>query len=477
MNKNLFSRVVKNEAGGSAYKMSDKEALAQLAVTNCFQDVYYANGQELMEKTDELLQKNSNEFIAKCAIYSRNNGYMKDMPAYLCVYLLQCKSPLFNSVFDKVINNGRMLRGFCKIARSKGINLSAGVVRKAIQRWFNRDCDTIFREHIGNDPSFRDILRMAHPKPDSKDKDNLFGWLIGKKKPSSGLALQYENFKEFGGEIPPVDFRLLSFVTEEQKRDMWSKHAETCGWQALRMNLNNHLKHGVSIDLLCKRLRDRESIKRSKVFPYQILMAYKMVDNQRVGEALQDAMEIATENTPRFENVNVCIDVSGSMSSPVTGNSAASSKVSCVDVAALFASCLVRNSDTVNVVPFDTAVRKVRINKRDSVVTNAQLLSINGGGTDCSCAIRHLNEIGATGDIVMVSDNQSWAHTKPMQNEWSKYRSRTSGKLVCIDIQPYTTVQANNCLNVGGFSDNVFDVVHNYLNGKSWVSNIEEIEV
>ena len=60
-------------------------------------------------------------------------------------------------------------------------------------------------------------------------------------------------------------------------------------------------------------------------------------------------------------------------------------------------------------------------------------------------------------------------------------------KLVCIDIQPYTTTQAgepacgsrSDILNVGGFSDAVFSVVASFLavdNGR-FVAEVEKVEL
>jgi 60 kDa SS-A/Ro ribonucleoprotein len=54
--------------------------------------------------------------------------------------------------------------------------------------------------------------------------------------------------------------------------------------------------------------------------------------------------------------------------------------------------------------------------------------------------------------------------------------------MVCIDIQPYGTTQAKerkDILNIGGFSDQVFDVIADFakgdLNADHWVSVIEKI--
>ena len=74
--------------------------------------------------------------------------------------------------------------------------------------------------------------------------------------------------------------------------------------------------------------------------------------------------------------------------------------------------------------------------------------------------------------MVIVSDNESWVDARPngrgtgLMVAWEKYKTVCpQAKLVCIDIQPYATTQAvdrRDILNVGGFSDAVFEVIANF---------------
>ena len=55
-------------------------------------------------------------------------------------------------------------------------------------------------------------------------------------------------------------------------------------------------------------------------------------------------------------------------------------------------------------------------------------------------------------------------------------------RLVCIDLQPYATTQAperTDILNVGGFSDVVFNVVAAFVNDEPerFVSEVEAVEL
>ena len=75
----------------------------------------------------------------------------------------------------------------------------------------------------------------------------------------------------------------------------------------------------------------------------------------------------------------------------------------------------------------------------------------------------------------------AWKHF--VQNQVPLYGADFAGpKLVCIDLQPYGTTQApdrSDILNVGGFSDAVFDVVASFFAGDSghFVAEVEAIEL
>jgi 60 kDa SS-A/Ro ribonucleoprotein len=323
------------------------------------------------------------------------------------------------------------------------------------------------------------------------------------------LVRDFETFKSGAvnerGEVPDVPFQMLTALELATKE--WTAIARRAPWQMTRMNLNTFARHGVfdepgMADLIAKRLSDPEKIAKSRVFPYQLMVAYAMASANKaipqiVANALQDAMEIATANVPDFGGkVYVFPDVSGSMHSAVTGyRKGATSTVRCVDVAALVAATVLRKNPRAEVIPFESNVVETRLNPRDSVMTNAQkLASLPAGGTNCSAPLELLNKRRASGDLVIyVSDYESWidaphygrfggSATKTMR-EWATFKQlNPTARMVCIDVQPYGTVQAKerpDILNIGGFSDQVFALIAEFargeLNADHWVSAIENV--
>ena len=80
-NKTLFSSLksllpradAQNEAGGRAYQLAPKHALAQLAATGCFNGAYYATAETQLAELHKLIdQVDDNVFLAKLAVYARS---------------------------------------------------------------------------------------------------------------------------------------------------------------------------------------------------------------------------------------------------------------------------------------------------------------------------------------------------------------------------------------------------------------------
>ena len=511
-NKKLFNSLVLNEAQGPAYKLPAKHQLAQYAATGCLNQTFYARADEQLAKVIELCQEVDAEFIAKTAVFCRERGHMKDMPALLCA-LLSVKSPaLLQQVFPRVIDNAKMLRNFVQIMRSGVVGRkSLGTAPKRLVReWLDaRDPESLFKASVGQDPSLADIVKMVHPRPKNDAQAALFGYFIDRSKQSGELPELVRAFEAFkkdrSSDVPDVPFQMLTAL--ELGTPEWTAIAARAPWQMTRMNLNTFARHGVFKEkdmthLIAERLRDPVKIAKSRVFPYQLMVAYlAAIGNseipQHVANALQDAMEIATRNVPEFPGkVYVFPDISGSMHMPVTGyREGSSSAVRCVDVAALVAATVLRKNPDAEVIPFESNVVEVRLNPRDSVMTNAEkLASLPCGGTNCSAPLAFLNRRRAEGDLVIyVSDNESWVDSPrhgsfggsatATMKEWSNFRQRNPGaRMVCIDIQPYGTVQAkerHDILNIGGFSDQVFDVIAEFANGNlnanHWIGIIESI--
>jgi 60 kDa SS-A/Ro ribonucleoprotein len=496
-----------NSEGSLAYALEPKHALAQYAATGTLSNTFYANAEEQLETVLALTSKLEAEFIAKTAVYARTRGSMKDVPALLLAVLSLKNSELFKTVFPKVIDNGRMLRNFVQIMRSgvTGRKSLGSLPKRLVEAWLNTASDAkLIDAAVGANPSLRDIVRMVHPKPTSAEREALFAWALNKPYAMEALpeALQALARYRFDRSmpVPKVPFQMLTALNLNAEE--WAQIARSAGWQMVRMNLNTFARHGVfeiagMAEMVAERLRDPIAISKARVFPYQLMAAYFAAGPKvprEVKEALQDAMEIALTRVAAFSGrVVVCPDVSGSMASAITGaRKGGTSAISCIQVAALVTAAIVRANRNALVLPFAEKVKEIEINARDSVMSNAaKLAALGGGGTSCSAPLKLMIERRERADlVVLVSDNQSWVDgraTGPTETLrlWEVFKVKNAdAKLVCIDLQPNRTTQAlerSDVLNVGGFSDDVFEIVERFasgtLNSEHWIGLIEGVEV
>jgi 60 kDa SS-A/Ro ribonucleoprotein len=538
-NKNLFASAVSrlpradaiNEAGGRAHRLPPRHALAQLAATGCFNGAYYADAEDhlatLLALADQVAD---NRYLAKLAVYSRERAYMKDMPAALLLVLSRRDPALFRRAFARVVDNGRVLRTLFQMIRSGrfGRRSLSAALQGAFQRWLNgATVGQLLAASIGNDPSLRDVLRLARPTPADNARRALFGWLAGRPVEKWEPAILSDLPAEVGA---LVAFRVAETEAEQvallernhfrwdlladaaRGPAVWKAIARQMGRQALRMNLNTLLRHGVFTDdpemvgYVAGRLAAEDEIRRSRQFPYQYLAAHLSAEADvpaPVREALGRAAELACGNVPEMPGALVIgLDVSGSMSSPVTGQRGrgATSRMRCVDVAALFAAAVLRRNPDSVVLPFDTVAYEPHVDPRAPVLElAAHLAQFGGGGTDCArplaAANRKCRDRPFAG-CVLVSDTESWVGegrhgSTAVMIEWQRFvknQARLHGadwagpKLVCIDVQAYTTTQAPDradILNVGGFSDAVFSVVASFLadDANRFVSEVEAVEL
>ncbi len=513
-NKSVFASIVGklmprtdvlNRAGAPAYVYLPRHKLAQLAATGTFGRTFYANAEGQLADVLAVLPEVEAEFIAKTAIYARERGHMKDMPALLLAYLSMLQTEHFAMAFPRVVDGGKMLRNFVQIMRSgvTGRKSLGSRPKRMVEAWLATATDRqILTASVGNDPSLADVIRMVHPRPKNAGREALFAWLIGRPHEVSKLPAIVQEFEAFkrdpSGSVPDVPFQMLTSLP--LSKEQWAAVAGKASWHMLRMNLNTFGRHGVYevpgfTEMLAARLADREAIEKAKAFPYQLMVAYASAGTsvpRPVREALQDAMEIALGNVPKLSgNVVVCPDVSGSMSSAATGyRKGATTSVRCIDVAALVAAAVLRKNPSARVLPFEQQVVSIDLNPRDTVMTNAaKLASIGGGGTNCSAPAELLvNERAKVDVLIYVSDNESWVDANGrrgtgLMEQWEKLkRQNPDAKLICIDIQPYGTTQAperDDVMNVGGFSDVVFDQVALFAKGEMtaehWVGEIDRI--
>jgi len=536
-NPRLFSNArdradTKNDAGGLAYSLPAKAALAQFACTGTFNGTFYTSEEKLLKDFVELAKDVDDEYLAKLAVYAREYAKMKDMSAALLVVLSTRDNELTHRIFDRVVDNGRMLRTTFQFVRSgqfgrRGLSSS---LQRAFRRWLNnRDIPKLLNDSTGNNPTMRDVLRMVRPRPENLSREALFAYLVKKElEPDSPVALAV-----------PEDLRLLKEFRKAESQaeqieilerlhlrwelladsiigpDVWAKVGLKMGAHALLANLNTLDRHGAfkvvtdgSTGIVAQFADRIRGTPKAGIFPYRYFAAYKYgVDAPLpIQTALLDATKLAFDNVPKLPGpVVIAIDVSASMRSSITGRQAGgrrSSQIECLDVAALFGAAVAHRNPESVILPFCDHIHRIIYGHDGGVMSLARSLAhLRGFATACDVPIRTAKEIGEQKSqdfcaIVLVSDHESWlghgrfgesATYEAFKRFKASQKAMFPGarpKLICIDLTPGRTAltpKQPDILNVGGFSDAVFETIKKFLDSDgdpdSFVKTIEEVSI
>jgi hypothetical protein len=234
------------------------------------------------------------------------------------------------------------------------------------------------------------------------------------------------------------------------------------------------LEKGVDIKPILDILKDEKAVANSKQFPFRFFSAYKELEHittpasRRASEALQTALELSVKNIPRLDGTTyIATDNSSSMSCSMS----AMSSVTMNDVGNLMGAMALHFSDDAIASVFGSQHRVVRLNKRDSILTNAQkLIGTNvGHSTDAYLAFDYLldNEVRVD-RILIFSDMQcydSFGGGASLAQKFSDYKRRVNknARLYSFDLAGYGTIQwpedENNVYLFAGFSDKVFKLI------------------
>ena len=104
MKFNIFKKkanTVNNYEGAKAYALTPETELYAAVVTAGLSDTFYEKGETRLERIRELMAKNNPEYIARLAVYARNEMYLRSVPLVLAVELAKTNSG--NAIVGKAV--------------------------------------------------------------------------------------------------------------------------------------------------------------------------------------------------------------------------------------------------------------------------------------------------------------------------------------------------------------------------------------
>ena len=515
-----------NKAGHKSFSRPLKEQFLQCLTTNVLENTFYASKNELAKDTVDLHTKMLNEdprFFAKALIYARNDGRMRLQPIIGLVGLSTLKDKkLFKRAFNSVIRTPGDLASFVEFCKESGIRHGLGrVIKQEIGNWLNNmsEYHAIKYGGDGKKYSIRNILRLARPVPRNLEHVGVFHYVVNGKLMEKDMSSEnlnqikaYEELKKVETNKERIDliekarlpYEAVTGIGFKMDTEMWTYLMKQMPYFALLRHLNTLNKNGVfgskeNVDYVVGRLTDKNAIVKSKVMPFRFYTAYSTTADEkmpmRLRDALIDAMEMSFENMPEIEGrVAIGVDTSASMSSNISGKG----RSTYMDIAAIFATAMMKKCDDVIVIPFDTMCRDVSMSQRDSIMTNAKKLrDLCGGGTDVGLPMKYLNDNKDKVDVFIgITDNEEW-HTKNghrfgyykgyssegFEPEHNKYIAQVNPKLktFLVTISPYrdsVVPEKKNTWCVYGWNEGVVDFITGMANGgKTQIDAVEAIQL
>ncbi|MBN1122124.1 MAG: TROVE domain-containing protein [Anaerolineae bacterium] len=432
-----------NPEGFPSFTRSLEEAYIQVLLTNTLTGTFYATESQLLDESLKLhaeIALTDPAFMARAIVYARRQGLMRLQPVVGLAYLAKADLALFHRVFPEVILTPGDLTSFVEIVRGGVVPGGMGrSIKKAINGWINglSEYHAIKYGTGGQGYSLRDVLRLTHPKPPTETQDAIFHWLADREtwleaEGKHALTPQidaFERLKQAGGNGDQVEARQLieegrlpyEVVTGVIGLDFetWRALMQQMPYFALLRHLNTLqragvLKHIDSAKYVAGRLNNADALRKARVLPFRLYMAYRMFDprnraERKVADALVEALEASFANMPELGGeVAIAPDVSGSMSGGIAGQRG---KTRYIDIAGIFTAALLKASGGAIILPFETDVVKIKLSAHDSAMTTAdRLAKIGGGGTAVSAPVSYLLDKRIRVDtFIGITDNIEWA--------------------------------------------------------------------
>jgi 60 kDa SS-A/Ro ribonucleoprotein len=181
-----------NAEGAKAYKLSPELELYTAVMTSALSDSFYESNDARLVRIRELIRLVEPIFVAKLAVYAREQMYLRSMPLVLTVELAKIQSGdnlvarLANRVIQRADEltellsyyqaaNGRATQG-----NYKTLNKLSKQLQKGLAQAFNKFDEYQFSKYNRDNATIklRDALFLAHPKPKDDAQQALFNKIV-----------------------------------------------------------------------------------------------------------------------------------------------------------------------------------------------------------------------------------------------------------------------------------------------------------
>ncbi len=495
---------VRNHEGAPAYVLTPALELYAAVATAALSDQFYEKADTRLTRLRELVAQNEPLFVARLAVYAREQLYLRSVPLVLAVELARIHrgdnlvSRLVAWVVQRADEIPELLAFYAQ-ANGRSGTKTLGRLSKQMQHGlalaFNKfDAYQLAKYNRDGAVRLRDALFLVHPKPRDEAQQAAFDQLVAGTLPT---PYTWETELSAAGQV--------AHASPAERAAAVARTWETLvtsgrlGYMALLRNLRNLLEANVSAAVLahaCVILADPGQVARAKQLPFRFLAAYREVLALDKGAAapvlaaLEAAIAASVANLRGFDGttrVVVACDVSGSMQKPISPRS----KVLLYDVGLVLGMLLQSRCQHVVTGMFGDRWKRIGL-PQGQVLRNVQEFYRREGevgySTNGHLVIQDLRQRREVVDKVMIfTDCQLWdstGHDRTLTQEWAAYRTNVApqARLYLFDLAGHGTtpldVRAEHGVAlIAGWSDKVFDVLAALENGGDALAEIQKIEL
>ena len=491
-----------NYEGENAFVLTPRLELYTAVATAALSDQFYEKVDNKLQRLRGLIEKNDAEFVAKLAVYAREQMYLRSVPLVLAVELAKQHSgkTIVSALTNRIVQRAdeiTELLAFYALANErkdvKKLNKLSKQLQKGLAEAFNKFDEYQFAKYNRDaEIKLKDALFLVHPKAKDESQQALFDKIV-----KDELKTPYT------WEVELSVLGQQKFESPELKqaavRAKWEEliFSNKLGYMATLRNLRNVLEAEVSkhaLDKVCDYLSDSKAVRNSKQLPFRFLSAYrelKELKNGRVSkvlQALEDAVMLSAANIAGYdENTKVLIaaDISGSMQKSIS----AKSKVQNYDIGLILAMLLQNRCANVITGMFGDTWKVINVPKKN-ILANVDEFHRREGevgySTNGYLVVKDLLQRKMVVDKVMLfTDCQLWNSNDGGENiadVWKSYKKiAPAARLYLFDLAGYGNVplqvQRSDVFLVAGWSDKIFDVLSAIENGSDAIKMISGITI
>jgi 60 kDa SS-A/Ro ribonucleoprotein len=447
-----------NYAGGQAYAKSPELELVSILLTSFVSDQYYRSADDTTTRLKEVLSIVDPLFAAKAAIYARTKYGMRSVSH---ITASEIAKRLQGQTWAKSFYNAVIYRPDDLLEIVSYHQANNGKLSNAMKGGFALAFDKFDGYQLakyrgeGKGTKLVDVVNMVHPVPVEKNAEAIKQLVAGELKSTETWEAK---LSASGGDAELKGKAWIELIREKK-----------IGYLALLRNLKNILEQAPEAlnDALAS-LTNEGFIKKSLIFPFQYLVAYKQFadvnskEARLVADALSTAVDISCQNVQSLNfdgNTLVAVDNSGSMTNPVSS----SRHMRCSELGALFGIVLAKavNAD---IMEFGDFARYIPYTLSEHSMNFAANFSNNnkvGHGTNFHSIFQQANKKYER--ILIFSDMQGWIgyYTPVLTAQQYRKNFDAAPFIYSFDLAGLGTMQfpQEKVFCLAGFSDKIFQTM------------------